>query len=472
MCEAVDYERMCPAQPLNEYQAEVRSLASRRPACKWDHTEVILLAGSFLDKRPLIKEWILSWVKFMECFPALHVVSNAPEQEEDFRGLFQAVPNVTLHTLQYPFPMETSYAVQWPLMWADNFTTARHVLILGANSPLIRPTRCHQLFNEHGVPVWHSVRSTGPWVECTDALVQGVIRFRSAHSQTVPEVGLRRLAWRGGVDLVKFFPVVIPRAALPATRQLISEACASGVLDGPEAPGHPYGRRFLGIQNGSALRVQGECGDFDRAFMALLRPNYVDLMGKAALFLTPSHAAPLIKWQPCDERARTGGRAWACIDYVPVTADVDSAQKGMKLFAPGLETQEAAAVIKRRVAEGLTFAQSGGGNLSLLLESFLFYNHRNRSEVRVLEIAHSLLRADDDGEFCGIPQHAAAPGGIIKRRAKHARKTHNNTHARAPAAEGDITKRRATHARKTHNNTHARAHFLERMLAPSLSILE
>jgi len=413
ICGPDDYERICTAQPpLNEaFLAEVRFLAARRPAapCKWDHTEALLLA--FADERALIMEWVRSWVTHMSCFPALHVLSDIEEEESSFRGLFWTVPNVTFHTLNYPFPMDRPHAIEWPMLWADNFTSARHVLIHSTASPLIRPTRCHQLFNQQGVPVWHSWRSPFPWREVTDELMKGLIRARRALNQALPEVGWNRHVWRGDVDLMTFFPFVIPRAALPATRHLIVEACAAGVLDGPAAPGHS-GKRFLGMQNGSVLRAQGACGDFDSAFMALLSPSFADLIGKAALFLTPSDVAPLIKWQPCDPRARPGGHASPCLDFAPATFHVARTQKDTKMFAPWPETQAlpAAEQVKRRVAEELAFANSWG-NLSLLPESFFYYNLRHRPGPRVREIAHSLLRADADGEFCGVPHHAATARG-------------------------------------------------------------
>ena len=49
---------------------------------------------------------------------------NLSEEASAFRGLFRNVPNLSFHTLRYPVPMDPFYAIQWPMMWADNFTVA------------------------------------------------------------------------------------------------------------------------------------------------------------------------------------------------------------------------------------------------------------------------------------------------------------------------------------------------------------
>ena len=115
--------------------------------------EVLLKASIFRDELALMHEWVLSYLTQMECFPRLHVVSDVPESNASFRGVFRSIPNVTFHALRYPFAMDTFYAIQWPMMWADNFTTARHILVLDADTPLVLPLRCHHLFDEDELPV-------------------------------------------------------------------------------------------------------------------------------------------------------------------------------------------------------------------------------------------------------------------------------------------------------------------------------
>ena len=42
------------------------------------HVEILLKAAIFSDERQLLMEWVLSYIRNMECFP-LHVVSDRPE---------------------------------------------------------------------------------------------------------------------------------------------------------------------------------------------------------------------------------------------------------------------------------------------------------------------------------------------------------------------------------------------------------
>ena len=126
--------------------------------CVWDDTEVLLKASVYSDERVLITGWVLAWLRSLlaarTCAPRLHVVSDLPgrclhalrtlrlthsphplprpdphhpnlsEEASAFRGLFRNVPNLSFHTLRYPVPMDPFYAIQWPMMWADNFTVA------------------------------------------------------------------------------------------------------------------------------------------------------------------------------------------------------------------------------------------------------------------------------------------------------------------------------------------------------------
>ena len=125
----------------------MRELLQRRPsidpaACKWRDVEILLKAAIFSDERQLLMEWVLSYVRNMDCFPRLHVVSDRPENSSSFRGLLRRVPNVTFHTLAYPFEMDEFWAMQWPMLWADNFTSARHIMVFDADTPLVLPLRC------------------------------------------------------------------------------------------------------------------------------------------------------------------------------------------------------------------------------------------------------------------------------------------------------------------------------------------
>ena len=109
------WERVCLAVPPEsvrlpvEFTSTVSSLlaawrarqptSGARSACKWDDVEVLLKASIYRDELALMQEWVLAWLTRMECFPRLHVVSDVPESNASFRGVFRSVPNVSFHTI-------------------------------------------------------------------------------------------------------------------------------------------------------------------------------------------------------------------------------------------------------------------------------------------------------------------------------------------------------------------------------------
>ena len=174
------------------------------------------------------------------------------------------MPNVTFHTLSYPFEMDEFWAMQWPMLWADNFTTARHIMVFDADTPLVLPLRCHHLFDERALPVWRSWETNLAWTRTSDAIMPPVDRRER------------------GYDFMTFFPVVIPRQLLGETRDVLRAACRAGTLDGVPGGHHPKSEETPGIVRGAALREAGGCDDFDRVYMALGRVSYGDLLGKCA----------------------------------------------------------------------------------------------------------------------------------------------------------------------------------------------
>ena len=86
MCRKSLWERVCLApQPVpHAFRNRMRELLQRRPsidpaACKWRDVEILLKAAIFSDERQLLMEWVLSYVRNMECFP-----------RPSFRGLLRA----------------------------------------------------------------------------------------------------------------------------------------------------------------------------------------------------------------------------------------------------------------------------------------------------------------------------------------------------------------------------------------------
>ena len=355
-----------PEEPRG-WRARVDALVASLPTFQrcpptWDETEFYLKASVYSDERVLIMGWVLAWLRSIEaagtCFPRLHVVSDLPEEASAWRGLFRGVPNVTVHALRYPFEMDAYYAIQWPMMWADNFTAAhtRHIFVLDTDSPPVLPLRCHQLFDRQERPLWAVWPNLGlRWVGCSDAIVSGLVRgaqqrwpslapvhgllANTSVPSSSPFLGyLRQLgtgstprrrggggggggggatatdSYRRGHDLMAFFPVIIPRRLLSPVRALLSAACAAGLLDGLPG-GHPppplnqeQYPSFAGLQHGRQLRQDGACGDFDRVWLALQRPSYADLLGKLAPLLPSALDAP-IRWLMCPDARDVESRA-------------------------------------------------------------------------------------------------------------------------------------------------------------------
>ena len=155
-----------------------------RAACEWDRTEIVLKASVVPRDQPFAAEWVSAYLAAMRCFPRLHVLADNASQVSLH---FLRVPNVTVHELAYPKGMRSAgigqharadkihglpaahFAIQWPFLWVDNFTSAEHVLVFDTDSVPMLPLRCHHLFDEGERPVWHTrgvlasrgVRETG-----------------------------------------------------------------------------------------------------------------------------------------------------------------------------------------------------------------------------------------------------------------------------------------------------------------------
>ena len=191
---------------------------ARRPTppeqCKWSQTEVLLKANVQLAQdEPLASGWVLAWLWNMECFPRLHVVLDR-EPTASLARIYGRVPNQTFHRLQYPFAargrgakrnlpfmmqMDVFWRIQWPMLWADNFTTAPFVMVLDSDSPLTMPLRCHHIFDQElpSLPVWHSWQWPNPpqWSISADAIVRNM----AGHGAKLP--------FPKGLDFMTFFPV-------------------------------------------------------------------------------------------------------------------------------------------------------------------------------------------------------------------------------------------------------------------------
>ena len=446
-CKPSLHQRVCLDAPQHlPRNFSVRSaLANRRvresEACKWDDVEVLLKASIYRDELDMLQVWVLSWLDAMdECFPRLHVVSDVPEHNASFRGVFRSLPNVTFHTLRYPFAMETFYSIQWPMVWADNFTTARHVLILDADTPLVLPLRCHHLFDAEELPVWRSWATGLRWTWVSDEIFarladlgapsrlsgseqaapksQGLQRAHRQAKERVqsllrrprPADSLRVLNVPGKLrtlprDFMSFFPVVIPRAVLRPLRELLGAACAAGLLDDARTSHADGAEAFAGMQRGRDLRKAGACADFDRVWLAIGRPSYADLLGRVAMLLRP---APAIRALHCPPLARMPGYE-SCEHFVPVAEHLKHPHQrptvgGMLRHMPHRAAAAAYGASLRERAVAFARGQAP-------IPPELFYYPRNRSSAVLESVAARRLRPDSPRRVCGRPREGAASRG-------------------------------------------------------------
>lgn len=207
------------------------------------------------------------------------------------------------------------------------------------------------------------------------------------------------------LDFMTYFPVVLPRKLLRATRALLCTACAAGLLDGPPV-GHPAatgGMPLVGLEHGAQLRQDGACADFDRVWLALGRPSYADLLAKVSLLLPPS-ADAAVQWV---HAPRSAGLAGVGSGLAGVGSGLAARTRDWVIPAPhvkypsgsgSLTRAQAAAFGARLARQAQRFARGDG---PLPAELFVYNLSRPASLLR--EISRRVLRPDPPGLVCGRP---------------------------------------------------------------------
>ena len=127
------------------------------------------------------------------------------------------MPNVTFHTLAYPFEMDEFWAMQWPMLWADNFTSAPFVFFLDVDAVPVMPLRCQHFFDEEGrvlqYAFHHVPHPVTVWTKpCSDIFLDAQRRRGIAFPREFT-------SFMAGLDFMNFWPVVAPRWALPRVRR-------------------------------------------------------------------------------------------------------------------------------------------------------------------------------------------------------------------------------------------------------------
>lgn len=318
--------------------------------CKWFAVEILMKASILQEEIPLYRPWVRSYMYCMSCFPRLNVVT---ENISTIVHHFKRVPNVTFHELVYPpyyVTNNTFWKIQLPMMWADNFTTANHILILDVDTPLIMPMRCHHLFDKDEKPIWRSWKWVPPkvmWVGLDD----GYFARRGLHSHLSSDQ-----------DFMTFFPVVIPRAVLPIARKVISED----------------------------TNFCKNC-TFDLAFWKHPRPSYGDIIGKTLANLQPSR----FRWVHCPQLT-DDVLSNECIDFIPVAEHVKHPIQGAHGLNLRHRSHEEAAAYATRL---FGFTKRGE------IPDGVYHYNIQRSLERKNNTVRKLFRPDIYKRVCGIGKY-------------------------------------------------------------------
>lgn len=376
---------------VNAARALAAAAASALPRapCIWDETEVLLKASIEGRDRPLTALWVRSYVRNMICFPRLNVVSDNISLVAHH---FAAVPNVSFHQLHWPEPMLDAglghsiysargakrlhglpavyYAIQWPMMWADNFTVARHVLILDTDTIPVLPLRCHHVFEDDERPVWHTWSWPKPpaWLRHVNAV------FNETNAPTA-----LRLAdtLAPNADFMTFFPVAIPRAVLRPAREAVARA---------------YGTHF------------------DEAWLRMKNPSYGDLLGKAAALLMPEtvkvvHCPAVGRMKVLISAAELAQQHQnGCRDLVTVVEHLKHPYRDCHTGHCHHHSRASAVQYGARLLEHAAAFQRGEG--ALPSELYHYQANRTAEERRALEAR--VKRPDSLGRVCGAPNSDAA----------------------------------------------------------------
>lgn len=362
-------------------------MSNSRAPCIWDETEVLLKASTEDRDKPFAVLFARAYQLNMVCFPRLHIVSDNASQVAQH---YTSVPNVSFHQLQWPqamldaglgHPIHSAsgakringlpavyFAIQWPMMWADNFTSARHVLIMDTDTIPVLPMRCHHLFDEDERPIWYYWANRKPpaWVPHVNAV------FQQAKAALPPHAAYLE----PDANFMTIFPVVIPRSILRPARKALENA---------------YGCHF----NEAWLRMQN--------------PSYGDLLGKTAALLRP-WTTHVIRCPAVGQINRlisaeelTKQSANDCLDLVTVLEHVKHPFRDCHTgTCHHLSRVNAARYGSRLLERAKAFVRGDG-----VLPSELFHYQANRSAHAARAIAAATLKEDWPGRVCGVPRQAA-----------------------------------------------------------------
>jgi hypothetical protein len=363
-----------------------------RDRCIWDESELLLKASVEGRDQSLTNLWVRSYLRNMVCYPRLNVVSDNVSL---IRHRFAAVPNASFHQLHWPQPMLDAglgqplyskrgaqrvhglpavyFAIQWPMMWADNFTVAKHILVLDTDTIPVLPIRCHHLFDDDERPVWHTWSWPKPpaWLRHVNAV------FNRTNAPTALRV---EDALAPHADFMTFFPVIIPRALLGPARDALARA---------------YGTHF------------------DDAWLRMKNPSYGDLLGKTAALLMPgtvnvTHCPAVGRMKELIPAAELSQQTQnGCRDLVTVVEHVKHPFRDCHTGHCHHLSRASAVQYGQRLLERAAAFRRGDG--ALPWELYHYQSNRSAQDRSVLEAR--IVKPDTPGRICGVPP--SAPDGVV-----------------------------------------------------------
>ena len=380
-------------------------------SCQWAATEVLLKASLSPHEDTMLLAWRDGFVQAFPrgpgCTPRLHVVTGEAEVARA-KVVFSMVSNVSVRANNFSSTIMSArhptshnaifYMISWHLMWADNFTTAPHILFFDVDATPILPLRCHHLFDDSERVLWCSWlwHHAAPWV-LPDTRVfirafQSGVRFkrnltvltrgtkgRAAFSAIESADGAVGLSRSGGavpiLDLMAHFPVVVPREVLPEVRRLIMVATQKPT--------------------------------FDEAYVAVGWPCHADLIGKTALLQFPErntlmHCPSLV--HVANELNESGG-GHECLGWInPVEHVRHPIQNCERNVCGFINAGQAANYARGLLAEARAFV---AGTRPLPPEPLFQYSNKTNPRhpltyERKLRAAREVMREDWPGRVCGV----------------------------------------------------------------------
>ena len=262
-CQEILFARTkCISKNMNKYLSTYKVCNKHS---NWNNIESLIKISLDPTEDQLLLDWITGYIENIPCFHRLHVISSDVELS---REKFKDVPNVTHHLNNYPAVLdkESSYLkMQWHVTWADNYTTSEFVLFWDVDSIPVLPIRYDHYFNSSNVPYWYYWTNTQKsWIDVDNEVIK-----KSVFAGYGNVNAWKNIKSQHNMDFMTFFPIVIPRVALPIMRNVVIASTKNA--------------RY-----------------YDNAWRIIKHPSHVDLIGKSIMITSPSlidvvHCPPMAK---------------------------------------------------------------------------------------------------------------------------------------------------------------------------------